>query len=128
MKMHEQALLFLRKAAEDEALIDEVLTSERVSDATIGFHFQQAAEKLLKALLCEVGVNFRRTHDLKELCDLLAEAGSPLPADLLQVESLTPYAVTFRYADDIVFMPLDRTATRELLRKLRHHVASKVPA
>jgi len=34
MKQHEQALLFLRKAAEDEALLDEVLTSDRVSDAT----------------------------------------------------------------------------------------------
>ncbi len=34
MKLHEQALLFLRKAAEDEAIIDEVLTSERVSDTT----------------------------------------------------------------------------------------------
>ncbi len=46
MKQHEQALLFLRKAGEDKPLLDEVLASERVSDASIGFHCQQAAEML----------------------------------------------------------------------------------
>lgn len=43
MKAHEQALLFLKKAAEDEALVDEVLNSPRVTDAAVGFHCQQAA-------------------------------------------------------------------------------------
>ena len=126
MKRREQALLFLRKAAEDEALLDEVLASDRVSDATIGFHCQQAAEKLLKALLSEVGVDFRRTHDLTELGDLLADAGHPLPPALAEVDALTPYAVTFRYADDATFTPLDRPAIRQLLRALRHHVEGKI--
>ncbi len=49
MKQREQALLLLNKAAEDEALLAEVLESGRVSDAVFGFHCQQAAEKLLKA-------------------------------------------------------------------------------
>jgi hypothetical protein len=51
MRQHEPALLYLKKAAEDEVLLDEVLASPRVSDTVIGFHCQQAAEKLLKALL-----------------------------------------------------------------------------
>lgn len=127
MKNHELALLFLRKAAEDEAIIDEVLHSERVSDAMIGFHCQQTAEKLLKALLCELGVDFRRTHDLKELGDLLAGVGCALSTELLEVRWLTPYAVEFRYPDDMSQTPLDRAATRELLRRLRLHVGSQVP-
>ena len=49
MKRREQALLLLRKAAQDEALLDQVLTSDQVSDEIIGFHCQQAAEKILKA-------------------------------------------------------------------------------
>jgi len=53
---HEQALLFLRKAEADIALLDEVLASNRVGDDIIGFHCQQAAEKLLKALLSESGM------------------------------------------------------------------------
>ena len=108
MRRHEQALLFLRKAAEDEALLDEVLESDRISDATIGFYCQQAAEKLLKALLSEFGAVFRRTHDLTELCDLLADAEHGLPQELGEVDALTPYAVTFRYADDAAFTPLER--------------------
>lgn len=70
MRRSELALLYLRKAAEDEVLIDEVIASPRVSDAAIGFHCQQAAEKLLKALLTHLGVRFRKTHDLRGLMDL----------------------------------------------------------
>ena len=126
MKQHEQALLFLRKAAEDEALLDEVLRSDRVSDATIGFHCQQAAEKLLKALLSELGVNFRRTHDLAELWTFLSQAGAPLPDEWIELQLLTPYAVTFRYADDFALTSLDREKTRELIRSLRLHVEGRI--
>jgi hypothetical protein len=44
MKPREQALLLLRKAAQDEALLDEVLTSEHVSDKIIGFHCHGACQ------------------------------------------------------------------------------------
>jgi HEPN domain-containing protein len=54
MKPREQALLLLRKAAQDEAVLDHVLESIEVSDEIIGFHCQQAAEKLLKALLSDL--------------------------------------------------------------------------
>ena len=46
---------FLRKAAQDEALLDAVIESDKVSDEVIGFHCQQAAEKMLKALLSDFG-------------------------------------------------------------------------
>ena len=42
MKRREQALLLLRKAAQDEALLDEILASSAVSDEIVGFHLQQA--------------------------------------------------------------------------------------
>lgn len=90
MKRHEQALLFLKKAAADEALVDEVLDSPRVGDEVIGLHCQQAAEKLLKALLAELGIRFRWTHDLRELMDLLADSGHPLPEHLADVDTLSP--------------------------------------
>jgi HEPN domain-containing protein len=82
MKQREQALLLLRKAAQDEALLDEVLTSDQVSDEIIGFHCQQAVEKLLKALLSDLGMRFRKTHEIGALMGLLAEAGEPLPDEL----------------------------------------------
>lgn len=40
MKQREQALLLLRKASQDESLLDQVLTSDKVSDEIIGFHCQ----------------------------------------------------------------------------------------
>ena len=67
MKRREQALLLLRKAAQDEALLDQVLTSDQVSDEIIGFHCQQAAEKILKALLSDLGVRIRKTHEIGAL-------------------------------------------------------------
>ena len=93
MKRHEQARLYLYKAAEDEALLYEVIDSPRVSDAAIGFHCQQAAEKLLKALLSHMGVRFRRTHDIKELMDLVQDGGMSIPPSLMELDLLTPYAV-----------------------------------
>jgi predicted nucleotidyltransferase len=45
IKPREQALLFLRKAAQDEALLDTVLESPNVSDEVIGFHCQQARRR-----------------------------------------------------------------------------------
>jgi HEPN domain-containing protein len=121
MKQHEQALLYLQKAAEDEVLLDEVIESARVSDAAIGFHCQQAAEKLLKALLSHLGIRFRRTHDLKELMDLAVDSGMEIPGHLIELDLLTPYAVEFRY--DLLPLelevPLDRQGAQKMIRELR---------
>ncbi|MFB3892540.1 MAG: HEPN domain-containing protein [Phycisphaerae bacterium] len=35
------------------------------------FHAQQCAEKYLKGLLCELGIDFRKTHDCVELLTML---------------------------------------------------------
>jgi len=61
MSPRDQAVRYLAKAALDEALLDEVIGTDRVSDEVVGFHCQQAAEKLLKALLAGLGISFRRT-------------------------------------------------------------------
>ena len=47
----ERAKLLLSKAHDDEILIEEIVVNEKITDEIIGFHAQQAAEKLLKALL-----------------------------------------------------------------------------
>ena len=45
MRQLELARLFLKKAGEDEALLDAVAQLNCIADATFGFHCQQAAEK-----------------------------------------------------------------------------------
>jgi HEPN domain-containing protein len=122
MKRREQALLLLRKAAQDEALLDEVLTSDQVSDEIIGFHCQQAAEKILKALLSDVGVRFRKTHEIGALMALLAQSGHGLPGQFENLDVLTPFGAIYRYEDYDAIVSLDRHAARESLRELRSWV------
>lgn len=49
MTPFDQAQMLLRKAAQDEALLDSILEDETVGAEIFGYHCQQAAEKLLKA-------------------------------------------------------------------------------
>ena len=126
MKRREQALLLLRKAAQDETLLDEVLDSDKVSDEVIGFHCQQGAEKVLKALLSDLGVRFRKTHELGALMDLLARAGEPLPSEFENLDALTPFGAVYRYDDYDAEAPLDRRQARALLRSLRAWVEDRL--
>jgi len=126
MKQGEQAQLFLNKATEDESLLDAVLNLPGVSDAIFGFHSQQAAEKLLKALLSHHSISFSKTHDLQELMELAEAARHPVPRDLGTVDELTPFAVQFRYDDFSAGQPVDRLAIRELIRNLRRFVESEM--
>ena len=126
MKRHEQSQLYLKKALEDERLLDEVIDSHQVSDEIFGFHCQQAAEKLLKALLSFLEVRIRKTHDLRELIDLLTDHGNPVPSPLTDVDRLTPYGTLFRY--DILEAESDfnRMEARQLIRELREWVEKKI--
>ncbi len=63
----------------------------------LGFHAQQAVEKMLKAVLARAGVAFRRTHDLAELLDVLHDAGLPDPPHAERLDELNPFAVEARY-------------------------------
>ncbi|MBI4873268.1 MAG: HEPN domain-containing protein [Acidobacteria bacterium] len=85
------------------------------------FHIQQAAEKLLKALLSSAGITPRFTHDLGELlalaqvqCPALTEFSETLPF-------YTDFAVAARY-DEVVL--LSRREALEALKTVeRLHVA-----
>jgi len=128
MKRREQALLLLEKAAQDERLLDEVLGSQRVSDEIIGFHCQQAAEKLLKAMLSELGVAYRKTHDVGLLMYLLEQNGCRLPAELADLDALTPYGTIYRYDALESGVSLDRATVRGKLKDLRNWVEKQLRA
>ena len=131
MKRREQALLLLRRAAQDEALLDQVLGSPEVSDEIIGFHCQQAAEKILKALLSELGVHFRKTHDIGALVSMAAAAGRALPMEFDDLDRLTPFGAIYRYEDYDAPVSLDRVAARGCVGRLRRWVegsfAGRIP-
>lgn len=126
MQPLDQVRLLMAKAADDETLVDEVMAVTRISDQIIGFHLQQSAEKLLKAALTHLGSEFRRTHDVRELMDALEDARRPLPAALVDLDTLTPFAVAMRYGTLPIEAKLDRSRARELVRQLRTWVEALV--
>jgi HEPN domain-containing protein len=128
MSPGEQADRFLKKASEDEAVLDLILGSEKASDDVVGFHSQQAAEKLLKALLSDLGIGFRRTHDLRGLIEALEDGGCPVPEALVSIEELTPYGTLYRYEDLEGSPAFDRARSRAMIRDLRAWVESRLAA
>jgi HEPN domain-containing protein len=63
------------------------------------FHAQQAAEKMLKALLVVRGIPFHKTHQLTYLLDLLQTSDGCGEAVRESAEKLQSYAVEVRYPD-----------------------------
>jgi hypothetical protein len=119
-----QASVLLIKAAEDEA----VLTLEGIPDGPFGFHVQQAIEKLLKAFLCQRSIDYRFTHDLNHLANMLRSAGGELPDCCKDFSLIGEYAVTHRYDDIPEFLVLDRPAAIETVRLLREHIVARISA
>lgn len=93
----DEARRLLARAGEDEYVLDRLLEQAAAPESMVGFHAQQAAEKLLKAALFLAGAVPPRTHNLAQLMDLASSSGLPLPAHCEALHWLTPYAVLYRY-------------------------------
>ncbi|MFO8008260.1 MAG: HEPN domain-containing protein [Candidatus Brocadiia bacterium] len=126
MKQLEQARVLLAKALEDERAAAALSGCEGISHSIIGFHCQQAAEKLLKAFLSARSVAFRHTHNLSALIGGLEQSGYGFPDELRKLEELTRFAVEFRYDLLEEHLGFDRQAALELVRRLRGLVESEI--
>ena len=87
----------IESARQDEAACAVLASAPGMGDAVIGFHAQQAVEKAIKAVLSAHNIEFRRTHDLVTLLDLLTDHSLPAPPEANWVDELNPYAVEARY-------------------------------
>jgi hypothetical protein len=118
------AQVLITKAAEDEV----VLLLAGIPDGPLGFHVQQAIEKLLKALLSQLSIEYKFTHDLDHLELQLKDAGEPLPKGLEDFSKIGTFAVTNRYDDIPEFHVLDRHAAIETVRLIREHIVARIAA
>ena len=91
------AQLLMESARQDVAVCNLLSPNTSIGDAVIGFHAQQAIEKSIKAVLSQSGIEFRRTHDLITLLDLVQDNGLPMPPHADWLDELNPYAVEARY-------------------------------
>lgn len=98
----EEAQRLLRLAERDYRTFAILCSHADAELAPTCFHAQQAVEKALKAVLTVEQVDFRRTHDLEELANLVADLGLPLPFAAREFRRLTPFAVDFRYDDEAI--------------------------
>jgi HEPN domain-containing protein len=118
----EMAALFLRKARQDLVAAETLSVTPGVSDEIVGFHCQQAAEKLLKAWLTRRARPFPRTHNLLTLLELVETAGGTPPPDVQEIDTLTPYGVFLRYDELETGAVLERERALELVRGLEEWV------
>ena len=108
------AQVLIARARDDAAAARALGERAAISDAIVGFHAQQAAEKALKAVLSARGVPYEFRHDIAYLCELLADDGVALPTDVAEADVLTPWAAEFRYEDPPPDERLDRSAAVRL--------------
>lgn len=109
-------LEWIEKAEGDWAtMLREYRVRKNPNYEAVCFHTQQCAEKYLKARLQEASISFRKIHDLEVLLN-----------DILQIEptwitlqnssdSLTIYAVKFRYPGDSA----DKVEAKEAVKNCR---------
>ncbi len=100
----EEARRFLRIARSDLQAF-EILASH--PDSEFGptcFHAHQTIEKSLKAVLTLKKLDFPRTHDLEELAQSIIDRGVNPPITPRDYRRLNPFAVAFRYDDQIIVL------------------------
>lgn len=121
---HSQAQILLIKAAEDEA----ALHVDGNPESILGFHAQQAVEKLIKALLSSLSVPFELTHQLGRLQTAIEAAGETLPATPLPLSELNDFAIVYRYDLLFQFATPDKADLTETVRLIREHVVARIAA
>jgi HEPN domain-containing protein len=105
------------------------LAAEEVPWDTVCFHAQQAAEKMLKALLVFHGQLPPRTHDLVALLAQCTRIHPSLAALEDACRRLTFYAIAVRYPDDL-YQPSEEDARPlvSIAREVRAEILRHLPA
>ena len=91
---------WLRYAEEDLTTAETLLKQPHVPPRQACWFAQQSAEKALKAVLIFLQIDFRRTHDLNVLRDLLPDSWQ-LKTTLPNLGDLNRWAVEARYPADM---------------------------
>lgn len=110
--------VLLARALDDETLVRKVSSDQDISDAIVGFHAQQAVEKLIKAVLTAHSTAFVKSHALGYLIGLIQENEINAPQELNEADVLSPWAVEFRYEGEEP-PALDRAETLALVERIR---------
>ena len=109
------SLAWLRRARSDLQLARVALGAKGVLPEDACFHAQQCAEKSLKALLLQRGIDFPRTHVIEVLLDLLKVNGVDIPTGVDEAFQLSEYAVQTRYPGE--WEPVTKAEARRAIEQ-----------
>lgn len=108
---------WLEFAEMDLSAAEYLLSMRPLPVEIICFHCEQAAEKFLKAVLVQLGIEPPRTHDLIQLCKICSDTDERFGQLVDACVELTPYGVQTRYPSN---MELDARDVDCALRECRH--------
>ena len=119
---------WLSKAKEDLRAAEFELTANPPLTADIVFHCQQAAEKTMKGFLTWHDRPFRKTHNLVEIGQQVADLNPELGPLLQRAAPLTEYAWKFRYPGELE-EPTSEEAEEALAiaREVFHAILARLP-
>ena len=120
------AQALLAKAANDLKTAEIALQHEGPLDA-VAFHLQQAAEKMLKALLASRAIVYPRTHDLDDLLDLVPEDCNTIHSFRERLVGWNSYAVEMRYDVEVYPQAEEIEEALRTARALQAAVLQVVP-
>ncbi len=112
------AQLLVEKAAGDEKILFRLIDEDDIPVDGLGFHAQQAVEKLIKAVLAQNDVAYARTHNIAYLLKLLDDAGIAKPDEAGDLPNLSPWAAELRYGRAPEAVP-DREQMRTLVEQTK---------
>lgn len=94
---------------------------------TVTFHCQQAVEKYLKAFLIFQTTEFRFSHDLVYLLDLINQKDPEFEQFYDSVSELQGYAIEVRYPNETIFLSNEKVENAILVAKnIRAFVSEKM--
>ena len=107
-----------KKSASDMDMVRRALDGNPVMNLEgAAYHVQQAAEKLLKGYLTDLGIRYPFTHDIGTLAHLIPST-DPLRPDAIALDATSSWATQWRYpADDPATNPVPDLADIEIWRQ-----------
>ena len=118
MKSNRDLALDLATNADHDLRMAEIGLAHRAPLDTVAFHIQQAAEKMLKALLASRAMEYPRTHDLDALLDLIVPLYPEFESFREPLLGLSSYAVDMRYDTELDPSREEVEAAMQTVRRL----------
>jgi HEPN domain-containing protein len=122
-KQRDEARAWLAKADEDLRAIRLCLDARPPVLGVAAYHCQQAAEKLIKALLVLAATPFRKTHDLDELSEAAAAIYPDLEPLLGHIRVRTYWGFAFRYPMPGEGEGTQQPPTPDEIEEMRRHLS-----